>query len=215
MLRNWRKQFHIGPKPRPVQLFLYFFGLTVLNLGVVLTVHSGAGASGFDALIFALSNIFQIRLAYVVYIVSFLCVLATATIRRSYPRMTTFVTSLVSGAIVDVWQMLLRDVHAVNLWTSVLMLLAGTCLLSFGIGIYLLSRLPAGPIDDLVVALHEKKLSLRAAKLSVDLSCLTLAFFLGGTVGWGSLLLNFALGPLVQFWNKRGAILVSQKIKPV
>ena len=202
MLRNWRKQFHIGPKPRPVQLFLYFFGLTVLNLGVVLTVHSGAGASGFDSLIFALSNIFQIRLAYVVYIVSFLCVLATAAIRRSYPRMTTFVTSLVSGTIVDVWQMLLRDVHAVNLWTSVLMLLAGTCLL-------------AGPIDDLVVALHEKKLSLRAAKLSVDLSCLTLAFFLGGTVGWGSLLLNFALGPLVQFWNKRGAVLMSKKIKPV
>lgn len=209
MMCDFRKQL-IKQRPRPIQLVLYFSGLIVLNLGVVLTVHSGAGASGFDSLVFALSNIWQIRLAYVVYFVSFLCVLAAAAIRRSYPRMTTFVTSLVSGAIVDVWQMLLRDVHAVDLRTSVLMLLAGTCLLSFGIGVYLLSQLPAGPIDDLVVALHEKKLSLRTAKLSVDLSCLTLAFFLGGSVGWGSLLLNFTLGPLVQFWNKRIGALISK-----
>lgn len=212
MLRNFVKQFQIKQKPRPIQLFLYIFGLIVLNLGVVLTVHSGAGASGFDSLVFALNHIFQLRLAYVVYIVSFLCVLMAAAIRRSYPRMTTFVTSLVSGAIVDVWQMLLHNFYAVNLWTSVLMLLAGICLLSFGVGVYLLSELPAGPIDDLVVALHERKLSLRAAKLSVDLSCLTLAFFLGGTVGWGSLVLNFALGPLVQFWNKRCDWVVNKRI---
>ena len=166
MLRNFVKQFQIKQKPRPIQLFLYIFGLIVLNLGVVLTVHSGAGASGFDSLVFALNHIFQLRLAYVVYIVSFLCVLMAA----------------------------------------------GICLLSFGVGVYLLSELPAGPIDDLVVALHERKLSLRAAKLSVDLSCLTLAFFLGGTVGWGSLVLNFALGPLVQFWNKRCDWVVNKRI---
>ena len=109
MLRNFVKQFQIKQKPRPIQLFLYIFGLIVLNLGVVLTVHSGAGASGFDSLVFALNHILQLRLAYVVYIVSFLCVLMAAAIRRSYPRMTTFVTSLVSGAIVDVWQMLLHN----------------------------------------------------------------------------------------------------------
>lgn len=210
MLRNFGKQFQKIKKPRPIQIFLYVFGIIFLNLGVVLTIHSGAGASGFDSLIFALSNIFQLRLAYVVYIVSFLCVLTAAAIRRSYPRMTTFVTSLISGAVVDIWNSILYRFYASDLLSSVLMLVAGICLLSFGVGVYLLSNLPAGPIDDLVVAMHERKLSLRAAKLSVDLSCLALAFFLGSTVGWGSVVLNLALGPMIQFWNKRCAALLKK-----
>lgn len=210
MLRNLGKQFQKIKKPRPIQIFLYVFGIIFLNLGVVLTIHSGAGASGFDSLIFALSNIFQLRLAYVVYIVSFLCVLTAAAIRRSYPRMTTFVTSLISGAVVDIWNSILYRFYASDLLSSVLMLVAGICLLSFGVGVYLLSNLPAGPIDDLVVAMHERKLSLRAAKLSVDLSCLALAFFLGSTVGWGSVVLNLALGPMIQFWNKRCAALLKK-----
>ncbi len=202
MLLFIQNHWNAVKKLHPIQLLLYFVGIFFISLGVVLTIQSRAGASGFDSLNFAISDLLQIRTSFVIYFLSFIFILIAAAIRRSRLKLETFLSALLTGSMIDLWKIALQKIYATSLWSSIVLLLLGTVLLGFGVAAYILSKLPTSPIDDLVLAIHEKNVTLRTAKLTIDFSCLFLAFVLGGIVGWGSLVLSIGLGPLIQLWSK-------------
>lgn len=192
---------YLKGKQLPISLFLYFCGMFSIGFGAVLTINSQAGAGGYDALTFALSERLGVPVSYAIYLIAAVSVLATAVIRRSFPRLTTFITALILGVIVDFWKLVLVDVKGYSLLTSLLFLLSGICFIGFGVGAYLLSKFPANPIDDFVLALTERGISLKTAKLGFDIPCFVLAILLGGQLGWGSIVITLGLGPAIHLWN--------------
>lgn len=68
-----------------------------------------------------------------------------------------------------------------------------------GLAVYLIPKLPANPADDFMVALTERGFSIRKAKLSIDISCIVIAFLLKGPIGIGTIILTFGIGPAVDF----------------
>jgi len=67
-----------------------------------------------------------------------------------------------------------------------------------GGGIYLVANLGAGPRDGLMIGLQKKtNLPIAAVRAFLEVTVLSIGWYLGGTVGIGTLLFAFGIGPAV------------------
>ncbi len=70
----------------------------------------------------------------------------------------------------------------------------------FGGGIYLVANLGAGPRDGLMVGLQKKtNLPIAFVRGFLEITVVSIGWYLGGTVGIGTLLFAFGIGPAVAF----------------
>ena len=183
-------------------LVLYFIGISIMPAGVVLTINAHIGAGGYDALNFALADKLHINPSIAIYGTSFIVLIVTALIRRSRVRPETFISSFFIGLFTDLWKNILIHVQGTQILTSVGMTLAGIVVICFAVACYIISIFPTNPTDDFVVALHERGLRLATAKLSLDTTCVILAYLLGGEIGVGTILCTFGVGPGVDLFHR-------------
>ena len=79
-------------------------------------------------------------------------------------------------------------------------LLGAFAVLTVGIGggIYLIANLGAGPRDGLMIGLQKKtNLPVAAVRAFLEILVVSIGWYLGGTVGVGTLLFAFGIGPCV------------------
>ncbi len=179
------------------RVLLYAIGVIFMPLGVVFTINAHLGAGGYDALNFAVADVLGIEVSLGIYLTAGIVVLITAAIRRSFPRLLTFVTSFLLGLTTDIWNRLFHTLQGDTLFISVILLIIGLVVISIAVAAYILSGLPTNPTDDFVVALSEKKWQIRWAKIFLDSICVVLALLLHGEIGVGTILCTAGLGPLI------------------
>ena len=69
-----------------------------------------------------------------------------------------------------------------------------------GSGIYLIANLGPGPRDGLMTGIQKKtNLPIASVRAFLEISVVTIGWYLGGTVGIGTLLFAFGIGPCVAF----------------
>jgi uncharacterized membrane protein YczE len=75
----------------------------------------------------------------------------------------------------------------------------GILLCALASAMYIGAQLGRGPRDGLMTGLHRRTgVSLRVVRTCLELSVLTVGFLLGGSVGVGTVLFAFGIGPLTQ-----------------
>ncbi|MEU8818208.1 hypothetical protein [Actinoplanes sp. NPDC048796] len=81
-------------------------------------------------------------------------------------------------------------------------LVGGILLNGLATGLYIGSRFGPGPRDGLMTGIVGKfpRLSIRLVRTSIEVLVLIVGFFLGGTVGVGTIAYALAIGPLVQLF---------------
>jgi uncharacterized membrane protein YczE len=82
---------------------------------------------------------------------------------------------------------------------GVLQLVGAMLLMGVATGLYIGANFGAGPRDGFILGLsaHFKK-SLRVTRVVVELTVLISAWFLGGALGWGTLIFALGMGPIMQ-----------------
>ena len=71
-------------------------------------------------------------------------------------------------------------------------------IVGIGGGIYLVSNLGAGPRDGLMIGLQKiTNLPIAVVRATLEISVVSVGWYLGGTVGVGTLLFAFGIGPCV------------------
>ena len=130
---NWNALKKLTPKQWIQNLVLYAIGVGIMPLGVVLTVNAHLGAGGYDALNFALAERLEIPTSYAIYGTAFAVLLLAALVRRSYPRLETFLSSFFLGLSTDFWRTVLAHVQGSSLLVSVLLLVLGMVVISFAV----------------------------------------------------------------------------------
>ena len=69
-----------------------------------------------------------------------------------------------------------------------------------GGGIYLVANLGAGPRDGLMIGLQKKtNQPIASVRATLEITVMSVGWYLGGTVGVGTLLFAFGIGPAVAF----------------
>ena len=81
---------------------------------------------------------------------------------------------------------------------QLLLAIVAVLIVGFGGGIYLVSNLGAGPRDGLMVGLQQKtSLPIAGVRAFLEITVMSIGWYLGGTVGVGTLLFALGIGPAV------------------
>ena len=85
-----------------------------------------------------------------------------------------------------------------NYYNQLILAVISVITVGIGGGIYLVSNLGAGPRDGLMVGLQKKtNLPIALVRATLEITVVSIGWYLGGTVGIGTLLFAFGIGPCV------------------
>ena len=81
---------------------------------------------------------------------------------------------------------------------KLLMAALGIMIVGVGSGIYLIANLGPGPRDGLMTGLQKKtNLPIAAVRAFIEISVASAGWYLGGTLGIGTLMFAFGIGPCI------------------
>ena len=87
-----------------------------------------------------------------------------------------------------------------NYVSKIIMAVIAVLIVGLGSGFYLAANLGSGPRDGLMVGLQKKtKLPIALVRAFLEITVVITGWYLGGTVGLGTLLFAFGIGPAVAF----------------
>lgn len=189
------------------RILLLLSGLIIAHLGVTLFLQADLGSDPFNVFVQGLYRrvgaLLPVTHGWVHMGISFLIILALLVIDRSYIRIGTLLCMVLGGPIIDGFTLLLGNViHAQSpmLW-RVLCLALGCAILAFGMTIVIKSEAGTGPNDLVAVVISDKtKKKFGIVRILVDVCFAVIGFLLGGTIGAGTLICAFLVGPTAQFF---------------
>lgn len=184
-----------------LRLFVFFIGLTLLSLGIAMTVRvQHLGLHPWDVLSVAFYNHFGLSIGSWNILIGLFLTSFTLLIDRSYVKVGTIVNLLLVGVLVDgfLWLDFLPTVT--NSYLDVITILVGISIMGIGGGLYNAVHLGAGPRDGFMLALSDLTgYSIRAVRIGTESFVLILGFLIGGPVFLFSFIFTFIQSPIFQF----------------
>lgn len=198
-----------------IRLILLMVGLAIAHLGVTLFLQADLGSDPFNVFIQGLFRIvpwpsgWPVTHGRVHMAVSFLIVVVLLFVDRSYVRVGTLICMFLGGPIIDGYTLVLKDIlnsHS-PIALRVVMLALGCVILSFGMTIVIKSEAGTGPNDLVAVVISDKvKKKFGIVRILVDVCFAGIGFALGGTLGLGTVICAFLVGPTAQVflpWSEK------------
>jgi uncharacterized membrane protein YczE len=200
-----RQQLHGGRLAR--RLPQLYVGLFLYGWSMAMMIRADLGLDPWDVLHQGLTHWLPYSFGTVTIIVGAIVLLLWIPLRQ-WPGLGTVSNVFVIGLAADFG---LRVLPAeLPLAVRIGLLLGGVVLNGLAGAIYLGSHFGAGPRDGLMTGLARRtRASLRLLRTSIEVTVLVIGFFLGGTVGVGTVLYALAIGPLVQLFLPKVAVRLS------
>jgi uncharacterized membrane protein YczE len=173
-------------------------GLVLFGVGVAFMVVANLGLSPWEVLHQGISFRTGISIGTVAVITGVLVLLLWIPLRERI-GIGTILNVLIIGPVVDVSLWVLPDTVE-TLWIRWALMLGGTAIIALGSGLYIGAGMGPGPRDGLMTGLASKGINVAAARIGIEVTVLIIGFFLGGTVGIGTVVFAFGVGPLVAFF---------------
>lgn len=171
-------------------------GLFCFGAGIACFVHSNLGVPPWDVLHQGISEKTDIKMGTVIIIVGVVLLLTWIPLRMK-PGIGTIMNAIQIGLVENVMEDLLPDSDF--LLARVAYLAAGMLFIAFGSGLYIGAELGSGPRDGLMLGLNKCfGISIRMARTTVEIVVLVVGLILGGSLGFGTFVFAFGIGPLVQ-----------------
>ena len=193
----WSSDKTLNLKPKIPTLFFLCLGLVLFGLGEGLLIVSFAGASPWSVLAQGIASNVDFSTGIITIFVSMGVLLLWIPLKQK-PGIGTVLNAIIIGLMID---LCIRFVPTPENYISQL-LLAIIAVLTVGLGggIYLVANLGPGPRDGLMIGLQkETNLPIAAVRAFLEITVMSIGWYLGGTVGVGTLLFALGIGPAVAF----------------
>ena len=178
--------------------FVIQIGFALYGLSIALSIQANLGTNTWSVFEVALSKITGLSIGTMTIIVAF-CVLVVVLLLREKVGWGTLGNILSIGLWLDLFLSIIPFLKE-NLALQLIMLLAAVLTQGIATAVYIGVNAGAGPRDSLMLAIHRTtKLSLRAARGSVEIIIFIIGWLLGGPAGIGTLIFAFLIGPVVQW----------------
>ncbi|MEA2009867.1 MAG: hypothetical protein U9N78_04105 [Actinomycetota bacterium] len=181
------------------------FGLVLFGIGLALMVIADLGLSPWDVLHQGISIHTGIPIGTMVIITGFLVLLLWIPLKERI-GIGTIANAVVIGLVLDGMLLILPGTleNMALRWAA---MLGGVVLVAIGSGFYIGAGLGPGPRDGLMTGLARRGISIAWARAGIEITALVAGWLLGGTVGVGTVVFAFGMGPLVQFFLKRFSVI--------
>ena len=206
---TWSSKKPLNFKPK-ISTFLFLcFGLTLFGLGEGLLLVSLTGASPWSVLAQGISLHIDLSIGVITFFISLLVIFLWIFLDQK-PGMGTILNAVIIAFMIDLSINFVGTPN--NYFSQLLMAIISVLLVGLGSGFYLIANLGPGPRDGLMTGLQRKtNFPIATVRAFLENSVVLTGWYLGGTVGIGTLLFAFGVGPAValglyiveKFFNSR------------
>ena len=192
---NWSSNESLNFKPKFSTSFFLIFGLTIFGLGEGLLILSATGNSPWSVLAEGISLNSSLSIGAATFFVS-VGVLFLWIFLKQKPGLGTIFNIIVIAAMIDLTLNYFQPPSF--LFTKYLLAVLSVILVGLGSGIYLVANLGPGPRDGLMTGLTKTtNLPIALVRAFLEITVVIIGWYLGGTVGVGTLIFAFGIGPCV------------------
>ena len=192
---SWSSNKPLNLKPKISTFFFLCFGLALFGLGEGLLIVSTTGASPWSVLAQGIFLKVGFSVGIITILISIVVLIFWLPLNQK-PGIGTILNALIIGFMIDVC---IRFVPTPENYIFQLCLaLLAVLTVGLGGGIYLVANLGAGPRDGLMIGLQKKtSLPIATVRGTLEITVMSIGWYLGGTVGLGTLLFALGIGPAV------------------
>ena len=192
---NWSSEKPYNFKPRFSTFFFLCFGLTLFGLGEGLLIVSFTGASPWSVLAQGISLNVNLSIGTITLLISITVLILWIPLGQK-PGMATILNALIIALMIDFCIKYVPTPS--NYFNQLILAVISVLTVGIGGGIYLVANLGAGPRDGLMVGLQKLTNSpIAAVRATLEISVVSVGWYLGGTIGIGTILFAFGIGPCV------------------
>ena len=192
---NWSSEKPYNFKPKFSTLFFCCFGLMLFGLGEGLLIVSFTGASPWSVLAQGLSLNVNLSIGMLTFLISVTVLILWIPLGQK-PGMATILNALIIALMIDICIKFVPTPS--NYINQLILAVISVVTVGIGGGIYLVANLGAGPRDGLMVGLQKlTNFPIAAVRATLEITVVSVGWYLGGTVGIGTLLFAFGIGPCV------------------
>ena len=194
---SWSSDSSFNFKPKLSTSFFLIFGLAIFGLGEVLLILSKTGNSPWSVLAEEISNSTSLSIGTATFFIS-VSVLFLWIFIKQKPGLGTIFNIIIIAGMIDI-TLNFFDAPS-SLWMKYFLAIFSVLLVGLGSGIYLVANLGPGPRDGLMTGLTKlTNLPIALVRAFLEISAVLAGWYLGGTVGAGTLIFAFGIGPCVAF----------------
>ena len=192
---NWSSKKTYNFRPKFSTFFFLCFGLALFGLGEGLLIVSFTGASPWSVLAQGISLNLNLSIGTITLLISVAVLILWIPLGQR-PGMGTIFNALIIALMIDLCIKFIPTPS--NYINQLILAIISVIMVGIGGGIYLVSNLGAGPRDGLMIGLQNvTNLPIAAVRATLEISVVSIGWYLGGTVGIGTLLFAFGIGPCV------------------
>jgi uncharacterized protein len=192
---RWSSSKPYNFKPKFSTFFFLCLGLTLFGLGEGLLIVSFTGASPWSVLAQGISLNIDLSIGTITLLISVAVLILWIPLGQK-PGMGTIFNALIIALMID---LCIKFVPTPSNYIHQLFLaVVSVITVGIGGGIYLVSNLGAGPRDGLMIGLQKvSNFPIAVVRATLEITVVSVGWYLGGTVGIGTLLFAFGIGPCV------------------
>ena len=194
---SWSSKKPLNLKPRLSTFFFLCFGLSLFGIGEGLLLVSYTGASPWSVLAQGISLKINYSIGVITFSIS-IFVISLWIFLKQKPGIGTILNALIIAVMIDLSLKYISTPESFIL--KIILAVFAVMLVGIGSGIYLVANLGPGPRDGLMTGLQKKtNLPIATVRVFLEVTVVSIGWYLGGTVGIGTLLFAFGIGPAVAF----------------
>ena len=192
---SWSSDKPYNFKPKLSTFFFLCFGLMLFGLGEGLLIVSLTGASPWSVLAQGISINVNLSIGTITLLISIAVLILWVPLSQK-PGMGTIFNALIIALMID---LCIKFVPTpTDFLLRLILAIISVITVGIGGGIYLVSNLGAGPRDGLMTGLQKKtNLPIAFVRATLEITVVSIGWYLGGTVGIGTVLFAFGIGPCI------------------
>ena len=192
---SWSSEKSLNFSPKISTSFFLMFGLSIFGLGEGLLILSTTGNSPWSVLAEGISKTSGLSIGIATFLIS-VSVLFLWIFIKQKPGLGTIFNIIIIAGMIDI-TLNIFDAPS-SIFMKYLLAVLSVILVGLGSGIYLVANLGPGPRDGLMTGLTKlTNLPIALVRAFLEVSAVLAGWYLGGTVGAGTLLFAFGIGPCV------------------
>ena len=193
--KTWSSDSPLNFKPKSKTLLYLSLGLFCFGLGEALILVSSTGNSPWLVLSEGLSIKTGLSVGTTTFFIS-IVVLFFWIFLKQKPGIGTFLNVFIIATVIDLTSFYFEPPSSI--YSKYLLTIVSVFLVGLGSGIYLIANLGPGPRDGLMTGLTRiTRYPISFIRASIEITVVIIGWYLGGTVGFGTLIFAFGIGPAV------------------
>ncbi|NLP33961.1 MAG: Tat pathway signal sequence [Clostridiales bacterium] len=190
------------------RVIMTVIGVLVAGFSVGMFNFSAFGMDPFQVFAHGVWNHMPIGFGTFYTILNLIMLIFIFIIDRKKIGLGTVINILLLGYVVEFSSWLFETrIPNPTISIRILFLIVGIIILCFGSSLYFVGDLGVSTYDAVALILSEKKVArFQYCRIGSDLICTIIGFVLGATVGIGTLVTAFFMGPIIAFFNNKISI---------